>query len=183
MLKALRFHPQIMSAVTILALLYKLFQWYMGVQISSEKLRLDLQVIIQLGIIVFVAILLWNPFFQIVDSLVKEEMSILDQFALGGFKTGFILMPIQLGLLSLFSPLDYPFLRYMKIVIPGLLIGVILIFVLISVKDTVMKTSGFDEPFTWIYGLYPFIMAFALRTALTKDMKNRTGVEKEDFRL
>lgn len=182
MLKAVQFHLQIVSAVAVLAFLYKLFQWYMGVKISSENLRLDLQVIVQLGIIIVVAIILWSPFFQIVDSLVKEEMSVLDQFALGGFKSGFILMPIQLGLLSLFSPLDYPFQRYIKIVIPGLLVGVVLIFVLVSMKDTVL-TSGLGDTFSWFYGVYPFVLSFILRTALTKDMKSRRGVEREDFRL
>ena len=169
--------------LTILAVLYRLFQWYMGVKISRDNLRLDLQIIAQLGFIVLVSVLLWSPFFQVVDSLMTKEMTFLDQFALGGFKSGFILMPIQLGLLSLFSPLHYPFLRYMKIVIPGLFIGVILIFVLISIRDDVSSMPGLSDALRWVYSVYPFILSFLLRTALTKDMKTRVGVEREDFKL
>jgi len=150
-----------------------LFQKYMGVEISRDNLRLDPKSLFQLAIVVFVAILLWNPFFQMVDSLITEEMSFTDQLALGGFKSGFILMPIQLGLLTLFSPIDYPFFRYIRIVLPGLFIGVVLIFVLISMRNTLSDIPGFDGAFGLFYALYPFIMSFVLRMAVTHDMKNR----------
>jgi|GEM_PF-4824042 len=159
-----------MSAKEVLTLTLDLAQSFLGIRVERESFRAAN--LIDVAIIIFLAAILAQPYFQIVDTLVQtSKVEGLNHWVLSSFKGSFIWMTIHLILLSLFGGINHPLIKFRKVVFGGLVIGLIFTFLLITMAQLLSELGNVSSILTFFFGIYPLIFVFAIRFALSKELK------------
>lgn len=157
--------------------IFNLFQWVVGVRISRQNLNtrnsFDAVMIVLATYFLFP---LYSGYIDVFAQAVASNF--LEKLAVEGFRFSFIVSSVWLILISLFSEVKFPLLRFATLVMPGLVLGVVLTFLLTQFVHFLGGLWKIDEITLFIMVAYPLVFSYFVRFKINQKMKYKPEVPK-----
>lgn len=157
--------------------IFNLFQWVVGVRISRQNLNtrnsLDAVMIVLATYFIFP---IYSGYIDVFAQAVQGDF--IGNYAVEGFRYSFVVSSVWLIIIALFSEVKFSILKFLTLVIPGLVLGVVLTFLL---SEFVQYMSGLwkvDQITLFIMTIYPLAFSYFVRTKINQKMKYKPEVPK-----
>jgi len=156
---------------------FRLLQWTVGVRINRKNLNtrnsFDAVMIILATFFLFP---IYSGYIDVFAQAVDGDF--INKYAVEGFRFSFIVSSIWLVLISLFSEVKFPILRFLTLVIPGMVLGVVLTYLMGLLVSYTQGLWKIDEITLFIMTIYPVIFSFFVRFKINQRMKYKPEVPK-----
>ena len=156
-------------------LIFNTLQWVVGVRINKQNLntRNSFDAIM----IVLATYFLFPIYSGYIDVLAQAvQGDLINKLAVEGFRFSFILSSAWLILIALFSEVKFPILRFVTLVVPGLVLGVVLTYLLGLFVSYAQGLWKIDEVTLLVMVAYPLIFSYFVRFKINQRMKYKPEV-------
>lgn len=156
---------------------FRLFQWVVGIRINRRNLNtrnsFDAIMIVLATYFIFPV---YSNYLDIFAQAVNGD--VVGSFAVEGFRFSFILSSVWLTLIALFSEVKFPILRFVTLVVPGLLLGIVVTYLLTLFTQYITTIQKFDEVSLFVVTIYPLVFSYFVRMKINQRMKHKPEVPK-----
>lgn len=147
----------------------KLLEWVIGVKFNRQNLNtrnsFDAVMIVLATFFVF-------PIYSgYLDVFAQSVGDAIGKFAIEGFRFSFILSGIWLILIALFSQARFSILKFVLLIIPGLVLGIVLTFLLVQFVQYFQGLWKLDQITLFVMTIYPLIFSYFVRSKITQSTK------------
>lgn len=164
------------SIIGIGTYIFKILELFIGVKFKRENLNMrnsfDAAMIVLATYFVFP---IYSGYLDIFVAAVPEEVvSILgfelsvNRFAVEGFRFTFLLSSVWLILIALFSKAKFSILKFISLVIPGLVLGIVLTFLLTYLVEFFQGLFKLDEITLFVMTIYPLLFSYFVRSKISQ---------------
>ncbi len=157
--------------------IFNLLQWVVGVRINRRNLNTNNS--FDAVMIILATYFLFPIYSGYIDVFAQAiQGNFINNFAVEGFRFSFILSSAWLVMIALFSEVKFPILRFITLVIPGLVLGVVLTYLLGLFVNYVQVLWKIDEITLFIMIIYPLVFSYFVRFKINQRMKYKPEVPK-----
>lgn len=157
--------------------IFKLIQWAVGVRMEKKNLNtrnsFDAALIVLATYFLFP---LYSGYIDIFAQAVQDNW--INKFAVEGFRYSFIVSSVWLILIALFSEVRFSILRFLSLVIPGMILGVVITYLLGLFVTYLEGLWRIDEITLFVMTVYPLIFSYFVRFKINQRMKHKPEIPK-----
>lgn len=158
-------------------LVLRLLQWVIGVRISMKNL--NTRNFFDAVMIVLATYFLFPIYSSYLDIFAQAvDGNFFNRFAIEGFRFSFIVSSAWLILISLFSEARLSILKFFALMIPGMLLGIALTYLLGNFVDFLKAIWKIDEITLFVMTVYPILFSYFVRSKIMQFTKHRPQVPK-----
>lgn len=150
--------------------IFHLLEWVVGVKFSRQSLNtrnsFDAVMIVLATYFIFP---IYSGYIDVFAQAVQGDF--IGNYAVEGFRYSFIVSSVWLIIIALFSEVKFSILKFLTLVIPGLVLGIVLTFLLVQFVQYFQDLWKLDQVTLFVMTIYPLIFSYFVRSKITQSTK------------
>lgn len=149
--------------------IFHMLEWVVGVKFSRQSL--NTQNSFDAVMIVLATYFIFPIYSGYLDIFAQSVGDTIGRFAIEGFRYSFLVSSVWLILIAIFSQVKFQILRFVLLVIPGLVLGIVVTFLLVQFVQFLQGVWKLDQITLFIMTIYPVIFSYFVRSKITQKTK------------